>query len=271
MTIDLQSLPLEGPQSCLAPGRGDDGRDRDRADRGRSRLILWKPRTTVSSVMRPPITCWATRWPMTSISSISARISFASGRSFRAAQGVFLKRGKDSHFLAKSFIYPLLASPFIWLFGTNGFMVFHALLMTLSFACAYAFLVARSHPVAALIFALAFVFVSVAPVYMVQIAPDFFNFAIVLFAFFFWCYKEAIGDSTRRTAGHLFETWLLGPRSDIVAAAVLGVAMFSKPTQIMLIAPLLVSACCGGNGGAVSRSAACSLRWRSACSSSTPR
>ena len=51
----------------------------------------------------------------------------------------------------------------------------NALLMTLSFACAYAFLSARSHPVAALIFAFAFVFVSVAPVYMVQIGPDFFN------------------------------------------------------------------------------------------------
>ena len=47
--------------------------------------------------------------------------------------------------------------------------------MTACFACAYAFLCARSHPVAALIFAFAFLFVSVAPVYMVQIGPDFFN------------------------------------------------------------------------------------------------
>jgi hypothetical protein len=158
-------------------------------------------------------------------------------------EGVFLKRGKDSHlFFAKSFIYPLLASPFIWLFGTNGFMVFHALLMTLSFACAYAFLVARSHPVAALIFALAFVFVSVAPVYMVQIAPDFFNFAIVLFAFFFWCYKEVAGPAPDGERGIVAHPLAARARSDVVAAALLGVAMFSKPTQIMLIAPLLVSA-----------------------------
>lgn len=158
-------------------------------------------------------------------------------------EGVFLKRGKDSHlFFAKSFIYPLLASPFIWLFGTNGFMVFHALLMTLSFACAYAFLCARSHPVAALIFAFAFVFISVAPIYMVQIAPDFFNFAIVLFAFFFWCYKEVAGPVPVGSERSWRTRWLLAPRSDIVAAALLGVAMFSKPTQIMLIAPLLASA-----------------------------
>jgi hypothetical protein len=158
-------------------------------------------------------------------------------------EGVFLKRGKDSHlFFAKSFIYPLLAAPFIRLFGTNGFMLFHALLMTLSFACAYAFLVARSHPVAALIFAFAFVFVSVAPVYMVQIAPDFFNFAIVLFAFFFWCYKEVAGPPPDGSERSWRTRWLLSPRSDVVAAALLGVAMFSKPTQIMLIAPLVLSA-----------------------------
>ena len=158
-------------------------------------------------------------------------------------EGLFLKRGADSHlYFAKSYIYPLFASPFVWMFGTNGFYVFNALLMTLSFACAYAFLSARSHPVAALVFAFAFVFVSVAPIYMVQIGPDFFNFAVVLFAFFFWCYKEVAGPAPLAPAMSWRTRWLLSPRSDVIAAALLGVAMFSKPTQIMLIAPLLVSA-----------------------------
>jgi hypothetical protein len=157
-------------------------------------------------------------------------------------EGLFLKRHNSHLYFAKSFIYPLFASPFIRLFGTNGFYVFNALLMTLSFACAYAFLSARSHPVASLIFAFAFVFVSVAPVYMVQIGPDFFNFAIVLFAFFCWCYKEVAGPAPIAPRLSWRTIWLLGPRSDIVAAALLGIAMFSKPTQIMLIFPLLVSA-----------------------------
>ncbi len=158
-------------------------------------------------------------------------------------EGLFLKRGRDAElYFAKSFIYPLLAAPFIWLFGTNGFLVFHALLMTASFACAFAFLSARSHPVAALIFAFAFVFMSLAPVYMVQIAPDFFNFAIVLFAFFFWCYKEVAGPMPAGSERTWRTRWLLSPRSDVVAAALLGIAMFSKPTQVMLIAPLIASA-----------------------------
>ena len=63
---------------------------------------------------------------------------------------------------------PLLAAPFIWLFGTNGFLVFHALLMTACFLCAYSFLCARSHPVSALIFAFAFLFVSIVPIWFAQ-------------------------------------------------------------------------------------------------------
>src|SRR5688572_23908138 len=119
-------------------------------------------------------------------------------------EGLFLKRGRDAQlFFAKAYIYPLLAAPFIRLFGTNGFLVLHALLMTLCFACAYSFLAARSHPVAALIFAFAFLFVSLVPIYMVQLGPDFFIFAIVLIAFFFGATRKRRGPrrSPRRCRG----------------------------------------------------------------------
>jgi hypothetical protein len=158
-------------------------------------------------------------------------------------EGVFLKRGRDARlFFAKSYIYPLAASPFIWLFGTNGFLVFHALLMTACFLCAYSFLVARSHPVSALMFAFAFLFVSLVPAYMVQIAPDFFIFAIVLIGYYFWCYKEVAGPPPEARRPSWRTTWLLSPRSDTVAAVLLGISVFAKPTNIALILPLLVSA-----------------------------
>jgi hypothetical protein len=158
-------------------------------------------------------------------------------------EGLFLKRARESHlYFAKSYIYPLTAAPFVWLFGTNGFLVLHALLMTGCFVCAYAFLCARSHPLAALIFSIAFLFISVTPVYMVQIGPDFYNFAIVLFGYFFWCYKEVAGPDAAARSRPMRVRWLLSPRSDVVAAVLLGIATFSKPTHVMLIAPLLVSA-----------------------------
>ena len=158
-------------------------------------------------------------------------------------EGLFLKRGDGGRlFFAKAYIYPLLAAPFIWLFGTNGFFVLHALLMTACFLCAYSFLCARSHPVSALIFAFAFLFVSLVPIYLVQLTPDFFIFAIVLLGYYFWCYKEVAGPPPDPLRPSWRTRWLLSPRSDVVAAVLLGVGLFAKPTNILLIAPLLGSA-----------------------------
>ena len=178
-------------------------------------------------------------------------------------EGIFLKRGRDIEgldwsssfpfialktspdpdasrlFYGKSFIYPLFAAPFVWLFGTNGFLVLHALLMTMCFACAYAFLVARSTPLAAVVFALAFLFASVAPVYMAYLTPDFFNLALVCVTFFFWTYKEVVVESPTACLGKFRRTWAMGVRSDLVAAVVLGIATFSKPTHVLLMAPML--------------------------------
>ena len=157
-------------------------------------------------------------------------------------EGIFLKRSTNGKlYYAKAYIYPLVASPFIWLFGTNGFLVLHGLLMTVCFACAYAFVSARSHPVAALIFSTAFLFVSVVPIYMAQLGPDFFIFAIVLVAYFFWCYKEVGGPPADRPRA-LRTRWLLAQRSDVIAAALLGAATFAKPTNVGLFMPLFVSA-----------------------------
>ena len=178
-------------------------------------------------------------------------------------EGIFLKRGRDvlgvtvdGHFpfvalqttadpdasrlyYGKSFIFPLFAAPFVRVFGTNGFLVLHAVLMTICFACAYAFLVARSAPFPALVFALAFLFVSVAPVYMAWLTPDFFNLAMVLIAYFFWTYKEVVLESPTACLGWWRRTWAMGVRSDLIAAVLLGMATFSKPTHVLLVGPLL--------------------------------
>jgi hypothetical protein len=156
-------------------------------------------------------------------------------------EGVFLKRHDSRLYFAKAYIYPLSAAPFIWLFGANGFLVLHAVLMTLCFLCAYSFLAARSYPVGALIFAAAFLFVSLVPAYIVQIAPDFFIFAVVLFGYYFWCYKEVAGPAPDTVRQSWRTRWLLAPRSDTVAAALLGLSVFARPTNIALILPLLVS------------------------------
>jgi hypothetical protein len=177
-------------------------------------------------------------------------------------EGIFLKRGRhvsvetsrafpwltlrtsadtrdDRLYYGKSFIYPLVAAPFVFLLGTSGFLVLHALLLTLCVAAAIAWLRARgSGPLAAVTYALAFFGASVVPVYFVWLTPEIFNFSAVLFAFFLWGYKERAPALGAGRVG----AFLRGPGSDVAAAALLGIATFSKPIHLLLIPPLVMLA-----------------------------
>ncbi len=174
--------------------------------------------------------------------------------------GLFLKRGSDvldwglmkrppfvwtrtqpdpdtsRYFYGKSFIYPLFAAPFVKLFGTNGFLLFHALLLAGVAWCAYLFLHARAPALPSALLAGAFVLATVVPVYFVWITPELFNFAVVFFAYFSWLYKEVAG----RTDMPRSLRWLASARSDTVAAILLGIATFSKPSNALLVGPILV-------------------------------
>src|SRR6266550_469861 len=163
---------------------------------------------------------------------------------FPGPEGIFLKHGKSVDiqgssqfpfirwvkledpqrdtrlYFSKSFIYPLVAAPFIFLFGTNGFLVLHALLIALDFLVAYLFLRARTTSNwSALPLAAVFLGASVVPVYFVWMIPELFNFSLALYALFLWSYKEVDGPGTER--------------SDYLAAAVLGVLTFSKPPHAL--------------------------------------
>jgi hypothetical protein len=176
-------------------------------------------------------------------------------------EGIFLKRGKVSRiqganafpfvrrvkredpvrtrlYYAKAFIYPLAASPFVWLFGTPGFLIFHALLLSLDLFVAYAFIAARgSPPRVALAYALVFLFASVVPVYFVWLTPELFNVSLVFYALFLWCYKEVAPPPAAGTGDFLF-----GAGSDYLAAALIGVLAFSKPPHAILMCPLVAVA-----------------------------
>jgi hypothetical protein len=169
--------------------------------------------------------------------------------------GIFLKRGKtlrlrrapdfpylqivkrqdpraDRLYYGKALIYPLLAAPFVWLFGLNGVLVFHVLLLALVGACAYVFMTARSSPLASVVFTTAFLGAAAVPVYGVFLMPEIFNFALVFLAYFFWLYREV--SPRGRLSG-------LGPQ--VIAAVLLGCATYSKPIPNgFLIAPLVALA-----------------------------
>jgi len=189
---------------------------------------------------------------------------------FPGPEGIFLKKGADIKgveltamppfvrlktvedpargrlYYAKAFIYPLFAAPFVRLFGTNGFLVFHTLLLALNFAAAYTFLAVRGsgRPTAAA-FAIVFLLATVVPIYFVSLAPELFNFTLVMQAYFLWIYKragEAPTPGPAHAAAGRFERFLLSPASDYTAAVLLACATFSKPTNIPVILPLLALA-----------------------------
>jgi hypothetical protein len=170
-------------------------------------------------------------------------------------EGIFLKTGKqlrvrlqarppflrllktpdtrnDRLYFGKAFIYPVAAAPFVWWLGLNGFLVFHVLLLFVVCACGYAFLAARSRPGPSLLFTIGFVFASCVPVYAVFLTPEIFNFTLVFIAYFLWLYKKVAPETKSRL--------LRGFGSDMLAAVLLGVVTYSKPTHALLIAPIVL-------------------------------
>ena len=82
---------------------------------------------------------------------------------------------------------------------------------------------------------LAFLGASITPLYAVWLTPEIFNFSFVFFAYFLWLYKEVAPPAAGRWAA-----FLRGPASDLAAAALLGLATYSKPINLPLIAPLVL-------------------------------
>ena len=188
---------------------------------------------------------------------------------FSGPQGVFLKTGKDIEirgssafpffrwlkredperetrlYFSKSFIYPLAAAPFVLLFGTNGFLVLHAILLAFDLLVIYLFVLAvtKSNWVA-LPMAIAFLGTSVVPVYFVWLMPELFNFSLVLYAVFFWAYKEVVRSAPNAPNAPIapIAPILTGPRSDYIAAFLVGLATFSKPPHLLVLVPMILLA-----------------------------
>jgi hypothetical protein len=179
---------------------------------------------------------------------------------FSGPEGVFLKTGKEHVeirgsssfpflrwerredperktrlYFSKSYIYPLIAAPFIVMFGTNGFLVLHAILIAFDLLVIYLFILAatKSNWVA-LPMAIAFLATSVVPVYFVWLMPELLNFSLVLYAVFLWAYKEVAPSAPSAPNAPNAR------RSDYLAALLLGLATFSKPPHLLVLVPMLL-------------------------------
>ena len=139
-------------------------------------------------------------------------------------------------YYGKSFMYPFVAAPFVWLFGTNGFLVLHALLLAMAIFVGYTFIAARSPVAVALLLAAGFFMASVTPGYLVWMTPELFNLVVVMLGCFCWLYKKVAPPVLPRGLG-----WLADNRSDLVAVFLIGMATFSKPPNGLLVLPILAT------------------------------
>jgi len=155
--------------------------------------------------------------------------------------GLFLKKGKDGRiFFAKSFVYPLIAAPFYKIFGKNGFLIFHSFLLYLILLMGNSYISLKYKPSVSLLFILTFLFASIAIVYFFWISPDFFNLFLTFSILYLWLYKQKTESGSDHKARSLWQRFLHSSRSDYAACILAGIAVYSKPPSIILLAPLLI-------------------------------
>ena len=154
--------------------------------------------------------------------------------------GIFLQRTRppSSPGLAygKPFVYPVVAAPFIRVAGLRGLLFLNLLLLEAIVWMAWMFASTRLGPASAFVLAVAFVCASILGLYAVWRTPEVLNAALVFGGYFLWLYKRVAAESA--AARH---RWLVHPATDYAAAALLGLATFSKPPNALLIVPLVAS------------------------------
>jgi hypothetical protein len=118
-------------------------------------------------------------------------------------------------YFAKAFLYPVVAAPFVKMFGTRGLILTNALCLALAIVLAYGELRRQASPARALAAALLLFLGTVAPLYLVWPQPELLNLALV-------------------TAG------LVAWRRDrpLLAAVLIGLVAYSKPYNVLLALPL---------------------------------
>lgn len=130
----------------------------------------------------------------------------------------------------KAFLFAVVAAPFVWALGLGGFWFLNVVLLVGFTACAVAFARARIGHTAGTVFGVAFVWTTIAPVYLVWLTPEILNLACVGIGYFLWLYKLVATEAAPLWRGR----W-----TDAAAALLIGLATFSKPPNAPLIAPLV--------------------------------
>jgi hypothetical protein len=161
--------------------------------------------------------------------------------------GLFLKQVKrpdgEHLYYAKNLAYPLFAAPFVRVFGPNGPLVLHAVLLFLVLLMGWSYFSLAAPPGPSLLRVLTFLFASVAWLYYLWISPEIFNLSLVFASLFLWLYKHRSREAGDPPPGPGMGWWrrfLLSNASDYLAAFVGGIAVYAKPPNVAVLGPILL-------------------------------
>lgn len=155
-------------------------------------------------------------------------------------------------FYGKPYVGSLFVVPFYWIFKSNGFLFFNALMLLLMGTMAYLFLASKGDETLAAAFGFTFLFGSAGFVYITWIHPEIFNMAAIMAAYFLWFYtppplvQEKTGAGPRffrNTADALrlgARRFLGSDRKAYAAAFLLALATFMKPPNGIMVLPFLL-------------------------------
>ncbi len=118
-------------------------------------------------------------------------------------------------YFGKAMTYPVAAAPLVAVFGTRGFLIFNALCLIVAWLCVFMELRRRAIDMVAMFASAALVLATVVPIYIFWIQPELMNLALVALALSAW-------------------------RADrpILSAVLFGIAGYTKPTHLLMAAPL---------------------------------
>jgi len=146
--------------------------------------------------------------------------------------GIFLKRASGGFrlngarvpqsekrlYFGKAITYPVLAAPFVALFGTRGFLILNALCLAAGWVCVFVELRRRASESVAMFTSATLVLGSIAPIYVFWMQPEVMNLALVALALTAWRWDRPA-----------------------LSAILFGIAGYTKPTHLLMAAPLGLS------------------------------
>ena len=118
-------------------------------------------------------------------------------------------------YFGKAMTYPILAAPLVALFGSPGFLVLNGLCLMVAWFCAYVELRRRVSECLAVFTSAALILATIAPLYVLWIQPEALNLALVSLGLLAWRHDRPM-----------------------LSAVLFGIAAYTKPTHILMAAPL---------------------------------